>query len=133
MKYILSALLTFMVSSSAFAGTEHYLRRDENHVQHLRVTRIGDDIKISMDVEFEPNNSEAGQKACSAEVSGEAKSTGENEITMRKQIEGEAKHCTLKIQTSSNGAKVEQTPECGYYVTGICHFDSDGKELAIIK
>lgn len=129
MKYILSALLTFMVSSSVYAGTEHYLRRDENHVQHLRVTRIGDDIKISMDVEFEPNNSEAGQKPCSAEVSGEAKSTGENEITLRKQIEGEAKHCTLKIQTSNNGAKVEQTPECSYYVTGICHFDSDGKEL----
>ena len=135
MKSLFFAALSLLISSAALADTQHYLRRDGNHVQHLKITRIGDDIDASMDVNFEATGSiEEGKKPCSAEVSGDAKSTGDKEITLRKQIEGEAKHCSLKITLSDEGAKVEQSPECGYYLGGsICHFDSDGKELTRIK
>ena len=134
MKNIVLAVLGLTIMNTTLASTEHYIRRDGNHVQHLKVTHISSDINVSMDVDFEPNGpSEEGQKTCSADVSGEGKSTGENEITLRKQIEGEAKHCTLKINLSADSAKVEQSAECGYYVAGICHFDSDGKELTRIK
>ncbi len=135
MKNVLFAALSLMVSSTAFASTEHYIRRDGNHVHHLKITRIGDDIDASMDVNFEATGSvEEGKKPCAAEVSGNAKATGDNEITLRKQIESEARYCSLKITLSSEGAKVEQSPECGYYLGGsICHFDSDGKELTRIK
>ncbi len=135
MKSVLFAALGLMISGAVLADTQHYLRRDGNHVQHLKITRIGDDVDASMDVNFEATgNAEEGKKPCEAEVSGDAKATGENEITLRKQIEGEAKHCVLKIALSSEGAKVEQSPECGYYLGGsICHFDSDGKELTRVK
>jgi len=134
MKNILIAALTLLVSSAAFASTDHYIRRDGNHVQHLKITRIGDDISGSMDVDFEPNGqTEADRKPCSAAIDGDAKLTGENEITLRKQVPGETDRCSLKIKLSNEGAKVEQSPECGYFVGGICHFDSDGKELIRIK
>ena len=134
MNNILLALIAFMVSTSAIASTEHYIRKDGNHVQHLKITQVGDDLSGSMDVNFEPNGTtEADRKPCAAEVSGDAKKTGENEITIKKQIEGETKHCALKVHLSNDGAKVEQTPECGYFVAGICHFDSEGKELTKIK
>lgn len=134
MKNSLFIALILLVSGAAFAGTEHYLRRDGNHVQHLKITRLGDDIAVSMDVDFEPEGeAETGRKPCSAAIAGEAKSTGENQITLRKQIDGEAKHCSLTIHQSKAGAKVEQSPECGYFVGGICHFDSEGKELTLLK
>jgi hypothetical protein len=134
MNRILFAALTLLVSTGALASTDHFIRRDGNHVQHLKISKVGDDINVSMDVDFEPTGAtEAGQKACSADISGDAKETGNNEITLRKQIEGEAKHCTLKINTSPEGAKVDQSEECSYYATGLCHFGSDGKELAKIK
>ena len=130
--YILAvAALTFSMATQA--DTEHYLRRDGNHVQHLKVTHVEDEVFVTADVDFDANANEAGKKHCSGSISGEAKKTGENEITFRKHIEGEARHCTLKIQLSAEGAKIEQSPECGYYVAGICHFDSDGKELTRIK
>ncbi len=134
MNKLLFIALGLIISGTAMATTDHYFRRDGNHVQHLKITRIGDDINASMDVEFEPQGSnEVDKKPCSAEVSGSGKLTGNNEITIKKQIEGEAKHCALKIQLSNDGAKVEQSPDCGYYVGGICHFDSEGKELIRIK
>ena len=79
------------------AATEHYIRKDGNHVQHLKITQVG------------------------------------NDLTIKKQIEGETKHCALKVQLTTDGAKVEQSPECGYFVAGICHFDSEGKELTRVK
>jgi large subunit ribosomal protein L7/L12 len=39
----------------------------------------------------------------------------------------------MKKKLEAEGAKVEQSAECSYYVTGICHFDSDGKELTRVK
>ena len=134
MKNIFFALVTFLVSTSAMAATEHYIRKDGNHVQHLKITQVGNDLSGSMDVNFEPNGAtEADRKPCEAEISGDAKKTGDNEITIKKQIEGETKHCALKVQLTTDGAKVEQSPECGYFVAGICHFDSEGKELTKIK
>jgi hypothetical protein len=134
MNKILITALTLLVSSAVFAGTEHYVRREGNHVQHLKITRIGDEISVSMDVDFEPSGAvEEGRKPCSAEVSGGAKVTGEDEITLRKQISGETERCSLKIKLSKDGAKVEQSPECGYFVGGICHFESEGKELIRVK
>jgi hypothetical protein len=134
MKNSLFAALLLVMSGAALAGTEHYLRRDGNHVQHLKITRAGNDISASMDVDFEPSGeAEAGRKACSAAISGDAKQTGDNLITFRKQIPEETDHCALTITLSNDGAKVEQSPECGYFVGGICHFDSEGKELVRIK
>ena len=134
MKNIFFALVTFLVSTSSMAATEHYIRKDGNHVQHLKITQVGNDLSGSMDVNFEPNGAtEADRKPCEAEISGDAKKTGDNEITIKKQIEGETKHCALKVQLTTDGAKVEQSPECGYFVAGICHFDSEGKELTRVK
>lgn len=133
MKKYLFLAIAMLVSGSAFATTEHYLLRDGNHVQHLKITKLGDDITVSADVNFEPNATETGRHACSAEVSGEAKSVAENELVMKKRIEGETRFCTLKIHLTPNGAKLEQSDDCHYYAAGICHFTSDGKELLKIK
>ncbi|HYE36949.1 hypothetical protein [Methylocaldum sp.] len=134
MKKSLFLSLALLVSTSAFAATDHYVRREGNHVQHLKVTKLGDDVNVSMDVDFEPTGSaEEGRKPCSAEISGEAKAVSENELVLKKQAEGEAHYCSLKILLSSDGAKVEQSPDCKYFVAGICHFDSDGRELIKVK
>ena len=134
MRKALFAALILLVSSATFAGTDHYLRRDGSHVQHLKITRHGDDLRASMDVDFEPNGAaEADRKPCSAEVSGDAKVTGENEITLSKEIPWETEHCRLKIKLSDDGAQVEQSADCGYFVGGICRFDSDGKLLTKMK
>jgi hypothetical protein len=66
-------------------------------------------------------------------VSGEAKNVSANELVMKKHIEGEAKICSIKVTLSENGAKLDQSPECGYFASGICHFTSDGKELLKIQ
>lgn len=122
-------MLALLASGSAFGATDHYLLRDGSHVYHMKITQIGDDLSVSADVNFEPNAAESGKAACSAEVSGEAKRVGENELVMKKQVEGEARYCTLKIHLTPTGAKVEQSEDCTYYAAGICHFDSNGKEL----
>lgn len=121
------------ISTQSLAATDHFILRDGNHVQHLKITRVNDEINVSADVDFEPNSAETGKHACSAEVSGEAKQVGENELVMKKRIEGEARSCTLKIHLTNNGAVLEQSEDCTYYAAGICHFTSDGKELLKIK
>jgi len=133
MKKHLFLTTAMLVSGSAFATTDHYLLRDGNHVHHLKITKLNDEIKVSTDVDFEANANEKDAKACSAEVSGEAKSTGENQLLMKKHIEGQADYCELKIQLSPNGAKIEQSEHCSNFAAGICHFSSDGKELVKIK
>lgn len=122
-----------LLSTTSMAATDHYILRDGNHVQHLKITKINDEINVSADVDFEPNSSETGKHACSAEVSGEAKTVAENELVMKKRIEGEARSCSIKIHLTPNGAKLEQSEDCLYYAAGICHFGSDGKELIKIK
>lgn len=133
MKKHLFLAVAMLVSSSTFAATDHYLLRDGNHVHHLKITTLGDDITVSTDVDFEPNSAETGRHACTAEVSGEAKKVAENELVVKKHIPGEARICTLKVHQTANGVKVEQSDECGYFAAGICHFTTDGKELLKIK
>lgn len=132
MKKHLFLAVAMLVSGSAFAATDHYLLRDNNHVHHLKITKLGDEITVSTDVDFEPNANEKGH-ACSAEVSGEAKSVSENELVMKKRIEHETNFCTLNIHLTPNGAKIDQSEDCHYYAAGLCHFTSDGKELLKIK
>jgi len=133
MKKNLFLVLALLVSSSSFAATDHYLLRDGNHVQHLKITTVGNNITVTSDIDFEPNAAETGRHACSALVSGEAKKVSDNELVMKKHIEGEAKICSLKIRLTAEGAIVNQSEECGYFAAGICHFTSDGKELLKIK
>ena len=133
MKKALFVAFAMLVSSSSVAATDHYLLRDGNHVHHLKITTLGKDITVSTDIDFEPNASEAGQHACSGRVSGEAKQVSATELVLKKHIEGEARICTIKIQLSADGAKIDQSEECGYFAPGICHFTSDGKELLKIK
>lgn len=133
MKINLFLAIAMLVSGSAFAATDHYILRDGNHVQHLKITKLGDDITVSTDVDFEPNAAETGRHACSAQVSGQAKSVAENELVMKKHIEGEARICSVKVHLTTNGAILEQSDECHYFAAGICHFTSDGKELLKIK
>ena len=133
MKIKLFLAIAMLVSTSAFAATDHYILRDGNHTQHLKITSVGNDIKVSADVDFEPNAAETGRHACSAQVSGDAKKVAENELVMKKHIEGEARICSLKIHLTPNGAKLEQSEECNYFAAGICHFTSDGKELLKIQ
>ncbi|NOT86517.1 MAG: hypothetical protein HOP02_17425 [Methylococcaceae bacterium] len=133
MKKNLLLPLLMLLSSVAFASTDHYILRDNSHVYHLKITKIADDIKVSADVDFEPNASETGKRACSADISGEAKSESENVLVMKRQMEGEAHFCTLKIQLNPTGAKLEQSKDCSYFAAGLCHFNTDGKELLKVK
>lgn len=133
MKKCLFLAAAMLVSGGAFAATDHYVLRDGNHVQHLKITKINDDITVSADVDFEPNANEAGNKPCTGEVSGEAKSMAANELVMKKHAKGEATYCELKVHLSPNGAKVEQSKDCDNFATGICRFSTDGKELVKVK
>ncbi|WP_347988809.1 hypothetical protein [Methylomonas sp. AM2-LC] len=133
MKKNLFLAIALLVSGTAFAGTDHYILRDGNHVQHLKITKVANNITVTADVDFEPNAAETGRHACSAQVSGEAKSVSANELVMKKHIEGEARVCTIKATLSETGAKLEQSTDCNYFASGICHFTSDGKELLKVQ
>ena len=133
MKKSLFLAAAMLVSGGAFASADHYVLRDGNHVQHLKITKTNDDIKVSADVDFEPNANEAGSKSCKGEISGEAKSVAANELVMKKRAESEAAVCELKVHLTTNGAKVEQSKDCDNFSPGICHFSTDGKEMVKIK
>ncbi len=133
MKKSLFLTAVMLVSGSALAATDHYVLRDGNHVQHLKITTIKDYITVSADVDFEPNDAEAGREACVGEVSGEAKVVAENELVMKKRSESEATFCELKVHLSPTGAKVEQSKDCDNFAPGICRFATDGKEMVKVK
>jgi hypothetical protein len=122
-----------LISGSVLASTDHYVLREGKHVHHLKVTQLDNAITVSSDVDFEPNADEKGSKACSANIAGIAKSTGENKLTLKKHSEEDATYCVLDIQLSPTGAIIEQSENCKNFVTGICHFTSDGKELVKVK
>ena len=122
-----------LISGSVFATTNHYVLREGKHVHHLKITQLNDEYTVSSDVDFEPNADEKGSLACSADIAGEAKSTGKDKLTLKKHSEEDATYCVLDIQLSPTGAKIEQSENCKNFVTGICHFSSDGKELLKIK
>ncbi|MCU0735227.1 MAG: hypothetical protein MUF20_06855 [Methylotetracoccus sp.] len=127
--------LACVVCGAAFASTEHYVRRDGAHVQHLKITRIGDDIKAAMDVDFEPNAMEAerGVRPCAAEIEGEAKMISETELVFKEQIPGERRYCELRVQLNGDEARVSESRECGYFLANFCRFDSEGKVLLRFK
>lgn len=126
-------IFAMLLSGSVYAATDHYVLREGNHVHHLKVTKLNGEYNVSMDVDFEPNADEKDAKPCSADIAGEAKATGENKITLKKHSEEEAKFCSLDITLSPTGAKVDQSKDCDNFVTGICHFTSEGKEMPLVK
>lgn len=133
MKKTLFLTIAMLVSANVYAATDHYVLRDGNRVSHLKITKTNDEITVSTDVDFEPAANETGKSACSADISGEAKSTGENELLMKKRSESEANYCELKIHLSPNGAKIEQSKDCDNFAVENCRFSSDGKELLKVK
>ena len=133
MKKSLIMAAMMLVSGVAFAFADHYVLRDGNHVQHLKITKINDEVTVSADVDFEPNANEAGSKPCTGDISGEAKSLAANELVLKKHSESEATFCELKIHLTPTGAKVEQSKDCDNFTPGICHFSTDSKELVKIK
>jgi len=135
MKRAMFLSFAVMVAPQANASTDHYLRRDGGHVQHLKITTIGDEINAAMDVDFEPTPEEAarGVKPCSVDVEGEAKKTGDKTILLKKQIPGEAHYCSVEITLDGDAAKTRQSEECRYFLANFCKFDSEGKSLLKIK
>jgi hypothetical protein len=133
MKKSLFLALAMLIPGAAFAVTDHYVLRDGNHVYHLKIRNLNGEFKVYADVDFEPTSAEQGSRPCSAEVSGEAKPVGENELVMRAQVENEKRYCLLTIQYTTNGVKVDQSRDCKYFAAGICHFSSEGKELIKVK
>jgi hypothetical protein len=130
-------LITVLMLScgSVFASTDHYLRRDGGHVQHLKITKLGNDVSASMDVDFEPTNAESdkGTKPCSVQVAGEVKVVGEGELVLKKQIPEEARYCSVQILLSGDEARTKQSDDCKYFLANFCKFDSEGKPLLRMK
>ncbi len=133
MKKTLFLTIALLTSSSVFAATDHYILRDGNHVQHLKISDVNKEVTVSADVNFEPNADEKDKLPCAAEISGEAKVIDKNNIVLKKHAESGAAYCELKIQLSDTGVKVEQSKDCENFAAGICHFSTDGKELAKVK
>ncbi len=127
--------LACVVCGAASASTEHYVRRDGAHVQHLKITRIGDDLFASMDVDFEPNAMEAerGVRPCSARIEGEAKLISATELTFKEQIPGERRYCVIRVQLDGDEGRTTESRECGYFLANFCRFDSEGKVLVRFK
>ncbi|MEI7866405.1 MAG: hypothetical protein WCI11_00830 [Candidatus Methylumidiphilus sp.] len=133
MKKTIFFALGLLFSTSVLAGADHYIRKDGTHTQHMKITKQSGEVKVLLDVDFEPSGSET-DKPCSTEISGEAKVVSENELHMKKQAQGEAHYCELKIFLNGDEAKIEETPDCVRYFTGdFCRFDSEGKVLTKIK
>jgi len=131
MKKSLFLTIALLISGNVSAATDHYVLRDGDYVRHLKVTKIiDDDYTVSADVDFE---SAADSAHCSETISGKAKSTGENELVMKKHSESAASFCELKIKLSPNGAKVEESKDCGTFTVSKCHFSSGDKELVKVK
>ncbi len=133
MKKSLFLTIAMLVSGNVSAATDHYVLRDGDYVRHLKVTKIDDDYTASAEVDFESTAKDAGSEHCGADISGKAKSAGENELILKRHSESEASICEIKIKLSPNGAKLEESKDCDNFIVGKCHFSSDGKELIKIK
>lgn len=133
MKNTLILALGLLFSTTAFAGADHYVRKDGNHTQHLKITKQNGKVEVLVDVDFEPSDKETA-KPCSADISGKAEVISENELRLKKQAQGEAHYCELSIFLEGDNAKILETPDCVEYFTGsFCRFDSEGKFLTKIK
>ncbi len=134
MKKTMILALGLLFSASAYAGAEHYIRKDGNHVQHLKITKQKGKVDVLVDVDFEPSATEVNDKPCSAEISGDAKVVSENELHLKKHAAGEAHYCELTIFLNGDEARIEETQDCVRYFSGdFCRFGSEGKVLTRIK
>ncbi|MGR8930673.1 MAG: hypothetical protein ACU836_08525 [Gammaproteobacteria bacterium] len=133
MKKYLHIGFAMLISGSAFAVTDHFVLRDGSHVYHLKISTVAGGLTVAADVDFEPTAEEKGEHACSASVAGDAKMVSDTELVMKKQVSGETRYCSLDVKLTPAGATVEQSEGCVYFAAGICHFDTQGKELIKIK
>lgn len=132
MKKSLFMTIALLLSGNVFAATDHYVLRDGDYVRHLKVTKINDDYTVSANVDFDSTTKD-GSTHCSEAISGKAKSTGENELVLKKHSESEASFCELKIKLSPNGAKIEESKDCDTFTVSKCHYSSGDKELVKVK
>lgn len=130
MKKSLFLAIALLTSGNVFAATDHYILRDGDYVRHLKVIKFDDEYTISAEVDFD---STSGSEHCSADITGKAKSTGKDELLLKKHSESEASFCELKVQLSPNGAKIEESKDCDNFAVGKCRFSSEGKELIKVK
>jgi hypothetical protein len=70
---------------------------------------------------------------CTESITGKAKSTGIDELVLKKHSESEAAFCELKINLTLNGAKISESKGCENFTVSQCHFGTEGKELVKIK
>ena len=135
MKRAMILTVAVAISTHAYAATDHYLRRDGGHVQHLKITTIDGEINASIDVDFEPTAAELarGVRPCSVDLEGEVRKTGDNTLVLRKQIPGEAHYCLVEITLEGDSAKTSQSGECRYFLANFCKFESEGQPLMKIK
>ncbi|CAG1772232.1 hypothetical protein BAC3_02429 [uncultured bacterium] len=132
MKKTLFLTIALLVSGSVFAGTDHYVLLNGTHIQHLKITERNKEYHVKADVDFEPTAEDKGKQHCSASIEGEAK-LEKDVLILKKHSEVDATYCELKIHLTDTGATVEQSKACDHFVTGICHFSTNGKELVKIK
>ena len=132
MKKTLFFIAAMFVSGTVLAGTDHYVLLNGTFIQHLKITERNKEYQVKADVDFEPTAEDKGKQHCSASIEGEAK-LEKDVLILKKHSEVDATSCELKIQVTDTGAKVEQSKACDHFVTGICRFSTDGKELVKIK
>jgi hypothetical protein len=133
MKKAIVLALGMLFSVGALASAEHYVRRDGDHVQHLKITKQRGDTNVLIDVDFDPSAVEKDQP-CSIEIAGEAKVISENELILKRQAQGEAHYCELKIHLSGDEARIDESQDCArYFSGGLCRFGSEGKPLIRVK
>ncbi len=132
MKKGLFITIALLVSGNVSAATDHYVLHDGDYVRHLKVTKINDDYTVSANVDFDSTTKDSSTH-CSEAISGKAKSTGENELVLKKHSESEASFCELKIKLSPNGAKIEESKDCDTFTVSKCHYSSGDKELVKVK
>jgi hypothetical protein len=134
MKRVSAAVVSLLFSANVFAVAQHYVRQDGGHVQHLKVNKVGNEIRVGVDVDFEPVGSvDEGKRPCSHELDGNAEQVAENELVLRKQVESEARYCELKIHLKGEAAVIEQSKDCDYFLGTYCKFASEGKPLILVK
>lgn len=134
MKKLLFVILGSLATTNAFAVAEHYVRSEGGHVQHLKINRLGNEVYVSIDVDFEPvGGADEGKRPCSHRIDGVAQVVGKNDLLLRKQAEGEAHYCELTIHLGGDEATVRQSKDCSYFLGTYCKFESEGGALKKVK
>ena len=133
MKKTLILAFGLMFSTGVLASAEHYVRTDGDHVQHMKITKQRGEVNVRVDVDFDPSATET-DRPCSAEISGEVKVISANELVLKRQAQGEAHYCELKIHLGSDEAKIDESQDCArYFSGGLCRFGSEGKALKRVR